>query len=95
MVEVIKYGPEIQKEIMNEKSPMAAKMIAKGNRDIMEQSKNGYILEEQNPKLFADTILKVWNDKEQNGKMSAYAQEFAKRFDSKNYVDRLLEVYKQ
>ena len=68
---------------------------AKGNRDIMEQSKNGYILEEQNPKLFADTILKVWNDKEQNGKMSAYAQEFAKRFDSKNYVDRLLEVYKQ
>ncbi len=32
--------PEIQKEIMNEKSPMAAKMIAKGNRDILV--KDGY-----------------------------------------------------
>ena len=68
---------------------------AKGNRDIMEQGKNGYILEDQDSSLFADAILKIWNDKELYGQMSEYAQEYAKKYDIKEYVDRLIEVYTQ
>jgi len=64
-----------------------------GNADIMEDGKNGFIVNEQNPELFADKILEIWQDKELYNTISIYAQEYAKQFDIKEYVDRLLEIY--
>ena len=66
---------------------------AKGNRDIMEQGKNGYIINEQIPSLFADAVLKIWNDKTLYDSMSAYAQDFAMNYDITEYVDRLVDLY--
>jgi glycosyltransferase involved in cell wall biosynthesis len=67
----------------------------KGNRDIIEEGKNGYMIMHNDPKLFADRILEIWNDSEKYQCMSNYAREYAKRFDIEPYVDRLLELYEK
>lgn len=67
----------------------------KGNRDLIEEGKNGYMIYEQNPELFADKILEIWNDKQKYQEMSLFAQEYAKQYDIVPYVDRLLEIYSE
>lgn len=66
-----------------------------GNRDIIENGKNGFMIDEQNPELFADKILEIWQNKELYKTMSNYAQEYAKKYDIKPYVDQLLKIYNQ
>ena len=65
----------------------------RGNRDLIVQGKNGYMVYEQDAKQFADRILEIWNDKQKYQEMSVFAQEFAKQYDIKPYVDNLLELY--
>jgi len=65
----------------------------KGNRDIIEQGKNGCMFFEQNPTLFAEKIIEICQDKEMYTSMSTYAVNFAKQYDIVPYVDRLLELY--
>ena len=66
----------------------------RGNRDLIVQGKNGYMVYEQDAEQFADRILEIWNDKQKYCKMSAFAQEFARQYDIKPYVDKLLDLYK-
>ena len=49
---------------------------------------------EQDAEQFADRILEIWNDKQKYQEMSVFAQEFAKQYDIKEYVDKLLTLYK-
>jgi len=65
-----------------------------GNRDIMEDGKNGFIIYEQNAELFADKIMELITNKQLYSAMSFYAIEFAKKYDIKEYVDNLLKLYK-
>lgn len=65
----------------------------RGNRDLIVQGKNGYMVYEQGAEQFADRILEIWNDKQKYQEMSAFAQEFAKQYDIKPYVDKLLTLY--
>ncbi len=60
-----------------------------GNRDLMINGKNGFLIEKQDPKEFADRILEVY----QNNEISNFNAEFAKQFDIKTYCDKLLEIY--
>jgi glycosyltransferase involved in cell wall biosynthesis len=66
-----------------------------GNADIIENGKNGFLINEQNPRLFADKVLEIWKNKELYLQMSQYAQQYAKKFDIKEYVEKLLELYQQ
>jgi glycosyltransferase involved in cell wall biosynthesis len=63
---------------------------AGGNRDIMINGKNGYLIEKQDPKLFAHRIMEVY----QNKKMIAFNSEFAKQFDIELYCEKLLQIYR-
>jgi glycosyltransferase involved in cell wall biosynthesis len=67
----------------------------KGNRDLIEEGKNGYMIYEENPELFVDKILELWEDKELYHHMSAYAQEYAKNFDIKAYAYELINLYRK
>lgn len=67
----------------------------KGNRDVIEQGKNGFMIYEQNQELFAQTIMDLWSDKEKYCKISNYAKHFAAKYDIKLYVDKLLNLYKE
>lgn len=64
-----------------------------GNRDIIEQNKNGIMIYEQSAEAFANAILQIANDEDIYRKMSSYAVNFAREFDIKPYVDRLLNLY--
>lgn len=66
----------------------------RGNRDLIVQGKNGYMVYEQDAEQFAERILEIWNNKQKYQEMSAFAQEFARQYDIKPYVDKLLELYK-
>lgn len=65
----------------------------RGNRDLIVQGKNGYMVYEQNAEQFADRILEIWNDQQKYKEMSVFAQDFARQYDIKPYIDKLLDLY--
>lgn len=60
-----------------------------GNRDLIENGKNGFIINNQNPKLFAEKILEVKDNEE----MKKYNIQFVQKFDIGIYTNKLLEIY--
>lgn len=64
-----------------------------GNRDIILNGKNGFLLSENNTNLFFEKILYFKNNPKEYEKMSIYAKKFAEKYDIINYVDRLTEIY--
>lgn len=64
-----------------------------GNRELITNGFNGYILKENNSRLFADKILSLIDNSELYRKMAVNAVEFSKKFDIKEYVNRLLKYY--
>lgn len=66
----------------------------KGNRDLIEEGKNGYMIFEPNASLFADKIMAIWNDRNHYRQLSHFAQEYALRYDIKPYIQHLLSLYK-
>ena len=67
----------------------------KGNRDIIEDGKNGFIISEQDASIFAMKIISLINDKVLYKNIAEYAQNFASTFDMKIYIDKLIEYYNQ
>lgn len=65
-----------------------------GNRDLMEEGKNGFLIEQENAYLFVEKILYLKDNKTAYQSMSSYARAFAKNYDIKNYVDQLLVLYR-
>ena len=66
----------------------------KGNRDILEHKKNGYIFQEQNAEQFSCALIDLIENHELYGIISLNAQKYAERFDIKNYLDNLLIIYR-
>jgi glycosyltransferase involved in cell wall biosynthesis len=60
-----------------------------GNRDLVIDGKNGYLIEKQDPKEFADRILEIYQNKE----MSEFNAEYAKQFDIVAYCEKLISIY--
>lgn len=64
-----------------------------GNRDLILQGENGYLLTREDPAFFADHILAVWQDKARYLQMAGAAQAFARRFDIHDYAKQLIQLY--
>ena len=78
---------------------MAASMVCvslngKGNLDIHEEGKNGFIIEPANPSTFARALVNCAKNKEVFLEIAEYSFNFAKRFDIKPYTSTLIEIYK-
>lgn len=65
----------------------------KGNRDLIEDDKNGYIFYDENAELFAEKIIEIWNNKDKYLQLSKYAQDFSKNFDINVYIKKLIKIY--
>jgi glycosyltransferase involved in cell wall biosynthesis len=65
----------------------------RGNRDVIEHDKNGYIFKEEDPKLFASTIHKLLTNQTKMQEMSNYAINYSANFDMPLYANRLLDLY--
>jgi glycosyltransferase involved in cell wall biosynthesis len=66
-----------------------------GNRDLIEEGKNGFLIEEENVEHFTEKILELVKNPALYKEMSQYAQSFAQKFDIVPYVDNLLKLYKK
>ena len=67
----------------------------KGNRDIITNDVNGYILSTPSPTDFVIKIQKVFSNKEQYEMFSENGKKTAKKHDIKNYVKKLLNLYNE
>ncbi len=65
----------------------------KGNRDLIVEGKNGYMLYTHNAEEFSDKIIELWQNRDIYAKISLFAQNYSKNFDIKEYVDKLLTIY--
>lgn len=66
----------------------------KGNRDLIEDGRNGFLLTDEDASVFADRIVELATDRERYREISAYAQGFAKRYDIVAAADRLVDFYR-
>jgi glycosyltransferase involved in cell wall biosynthesis len=66
----------------------------KGNRDIIKNEINGYIFKEENAKKFADTIIYLEKNNSNKTELIENGYITAKKYDIKNYTDKLISFYK-
>ena len=71
----------------------AITLDGKGNRDIIEQDKNGFLFKEQDAGKFADKIIEYASDDENYKRVSAYAQEYSKQFDVSLKMKEMIDFY--
>ena len=79
-------------EAMASRLPVIS-LDGKGNRDIIKNKVNGYIIKKQNAKLFAKLIIEIFNDKNLYDAISKESFKTANKFDIKNYCNNLLALY--
>lgn len=66
-----------------------------GNRDLIIDGKNGFMIKNNDLQTFIKKILYIWNNKEVYSNMSSFSQKFAKQYDISLYADKLLDLYKK
>jgi glycosyltransferase involved in cell wall biosynthesis len=64
-----------------------------GNRDILVDGKNGYLISENHARSFVEKIYHLSSHPHQYKNMSEFAQSFAKQYDISIYIDQLMEFY--
>lgn len=66
-----------------------------GNRDVVLDGQNGYLIQENNAAHFVEKIQYLASEPNIYSEMSDFARQFSKKFDIANYIDVLVEYYKQ
>jgi glycosyltransferase involved in cell wall biosynthesis len=66
----------------------------KGNRDLIQEGENGFMVGEKDAKLLADKIELLFKNDNLRQKMGAKARKFAQGFGMEKYVESLLLLYK-
>ncbi len=64
-----------------------------GNRDIINEGENGFMIWDRNPEVFAGKIIELINSPKLYQTMSKNAINFASRFDVKPYCKKLIQLY--
>jgi len=64
-----------------------------GNTELLENGKNGFLIETPNPKIFADKIMEILQNKELYSSISHYAQQYAQNYNIENYSQKLAVLY--
>ena len=64
-----------------------------GNKDIIKNNETGVLIDELDPKKFADAIIKLFEDKKLYDEIVEKAFNFSKKHDIKNYVCELIKIY--
>jgi len=64
-----------------------------GNKELIIKGKNGFLIDKENPVLFANKIVKIIEDKFLYKRMSEKANSFAEGYDIKIYIKKLVALY--
>lgn len=65
-----------------------------GNKDLIVEGENGYLIEPPDAEKFADKILECHSSNDYWNKLSVHAQNFAGSFDIQDYNKKLIALYK-
>ena len=65
----------------------------KGNRDLIQDGENGFMVWERDPKMLADKIEYLLDNDKAYQRISKNALNFAQDFGIENYVQQLMQVY--
>lgn len=65
----------------------------KGNRDLIVEGENGFMVWERDPKLLVDKIEFLLKNKSEYQRISYNAQNFTQDFGIENYVQQLIQMY--
>lgn len=68
---------------------------AGGNKDFIENEVNGYIINEQNPKLFSDQIQQLYSNKDLYLQIAENGQNTARNYNIKEYTNKLTNIYQK
>jgi glycosyltransferase involved in cell wall biosynthesis len=95
-VHAAKYEPFglVQIEAMAAGLPVIA-LDGKGNRELICDHINGFMVKSVDPILFAQKIIEIVSSQNKYNEFSTGALKFAKKFDIIKYVDQLIDVYKK
>jgi glycosyltransferase involved in cell wall biosynthesis len=66
----------------------------KGNRDLIHEGENGFMVWERNPKILADKIELLFKNENLRKEIGEKARVYAQGFGMEKYVDQLLSIYK-
>ena len=66
----------------------------RGNRDLIEHGKNGFIFKQPDPTQLADQIIELWQNAPLYNSIQQSALDFVKDFDITHYCSRLVELYR-
>jgi glycosyltransferase involved in cell wall biosynthesis len=65
-----------------------------GNRDLVENGINGYLIAQPDAKLFAEKIINLLQNHQIRSDMGKYAAQFAVQFSIEPYGEKLIDIYK-
>lgn len=84
--------PLVLLEAMASGLPIIASRVD-GIPEIIQDGKNGFLVEPANPNAIAQSILKIYTDCQLKNEISSYNKEFAKNFSWENIAMRIDELY--
>jgi glycosyltransferase involved in cell wall biosynthesis len=64
-----------------------------GNRDLIKEGKNGFMVKDRNPSLLADKIELLMGDDALRENMGTFANRYSHKFDISTYIKELMQVY--
>lgn len=65
----------------------------KGNKDIVTDCFNGFIIDKEKPDIFADKIIEIMKSPELYNRLSNNGKEYCKKYDIKNKAQEYVEFY--
>jgi glycosyltransferase involved in cell wall biosynthesis len=68
-------------------------MDGQGNRELIQDGINGYMIWKNNPELFAEKIIELVGSETKMQTMSEAAIKFSKEYSIEGYVSKLLDIY--
>lgn len=81
-------------EAMNFGLPVITSNV-RGNQDLIDDGKNGFVCEQNDYQEFAQRIRKLMSDKTLMSKMSTSSKTKSKNYDIKNVLKELSEIYEE
>ena len=79
-------------EAMASRLPVIA-LNGSGNKDLIKNGVNGYIIDDQNPKVFGDIIIDLFCNKDKYQKISEQGFQTSLKYDLSKYIKKLLKIY--
>lgn len=70
-------------------------MDGKGNNGLVKNNYNGFFIEKEDPKIFANKIIEIIADKSFYNKLSDNGKAYCKRYDIKTKAIEFLEFYRE